>query len=625
MQLGWLANSLTRITAWNTTMTVLNQILVPTDFSRNSSSALNYACDLARQSHGKMHILHVLADDQAENQREVVQHLERLGSMLDARAQLSVETNRQVLTGKPAKRITEFAKDHDIDLIVMGTHGRTGLAHLTMGSVTERVMRDASCPVLVFGPSDGVDISLNRAAIFLASEIGDGLESSKEEGFTRMLQRLADQLHIPTTTAMLIMDELVERSWIQWQDGKWRFTKGVEVFAEPAFGVPGFTSNQPAIDLVHRARQMRATDIHIDPAAVDENQVRFRIDGKLIEYCHMTRDVTDHLVNQFKNLANLDISDPFHIKEGRVRMPAEHSDLDVRLTTVPVAGGEAVAIRMLDRSQVFLSVDSLGFSDSALVEVQKILAVGDGLVLVTGPTGAGKTTTVYSMLETLSGVTQNIVSIEDPVEFALPFARQMNVDARHGITMTEGLKAILRMDPDIVFIGEIRDHETGAIGIHAATSGKLVFSTLHTRNIASTITNLRSRNLDDRSLAANLTGIINQRLVRRLCEDCKESRPIAEHQRALFQQANIPVPENIFAPAGCPVCRNTGYHGRTGVFEVAQVTENLQDAIFNGASQNVLEQVLRTNGVASLATDVLAKSAAGITSFEEAVSVRWLD
>jgi general secretion pathway protein E len=605
-------------------MSIMNQILVPTDFSHNSSSALNYACDLARQSAGAMHIIHVLPESDSENERDAVGHLERLGSMLDARAKLPTITHRKVLSGKPARTITQFAKDHDIDLIVMGTHGRTGLAHLTMGSVAEKVMRDATCPVLVFGPGDGVDVSLNRAAICLASELGNGLKISKEEGFTKMLQWLTEQLRISSTAAMLMLDELEERHWIQWKDGRWIFTKGIDVLAEPTSEAPSFLSNQPALDLVQRARRMRATDIHIDPIGSDENLVRFRIDGQLSEYCKMTRDVTEHLVNQFKNLANLDISDPFHIKEGRIRMPTNHSDLDIRITIVPVAGGEAIAVRLLDPAKSLLKLDHLGLSTFGLEKVRSMITAGDGLTLVTGPTGSGKTTTVYSILQSIGGTHRNVVSIEDPVELALPFARQMNVDPRHGINMNEGLKAILRMDPDVVFIGEIRDSETAAIGMHAVSSGKQVFATLHTRDVASTITNLRQRNIADRNLAVNVSGIVNQRLVRRLCGDCKSARDLTADEMSHFHDHALEPPQKIFSPTGCPACRNTGYHGRVGVFEVAAIEGDLKEAIFNGTSQDEIEQILRSTGTVSLVADALSKVGEGLTSFSEAISIRWL-
>jgi nucleotide-binding universal stress UspA family protein len=342
-------------------MSIMNQILVPTDFSRNSSSALNYACDLVRQSQGEMHIIHVLPETEKEKERSAIGHLERLGSMLDARGKLPSGTHRQVLSGKPAKTITQYAKNHDIDLIVMGTHGRTGLAHLTMGSVAEKVMRDATCPVLVFGPSDGVDISLNRAAICLASELGNGLEISKEDGFTKMLHWLTEQLHISATAAMLMLDELEERTGFNGKMAVGFLPRASTCSPSQLRKPPTFYQiNPPWIWFrePEKCERPTSTSTRSAPIKIWSGSVST---ANWSEYCRMTRDVTEHLVNQFKNLANLDISDPFHIKEGRLRMPTKNSDLDIRITIVPVAGGEAIAIPITRSGQITAQTGSIGF------------------------------------------------------------------------------------------------------------------------------------------------------------------------------------------------------------------------------------------------------------------------
>jgi type II secretory ATPase GspE/PulE/Tfp pilus assembly ATPase PilB-like protein len=368
---------------------------------------------------------------------------------------------------------------------------------------------------------------------------------------------------------------------------------------------------------------LRATDIHID-AVGSEYSVRFRIDGRLQRYCQLDGDVAAHLIQQFKTLARLDIADPFHPQEGRLRMPPELAHLEVRITMSPVAGGEAVALRIFDRESVFRPLDRLGLSKWSLAVIDGITQRGEGLVLVTGPTGSGKTTTVYSMLEALGNGERNIVSIEDPVEFPASFIRQMEVDERHGVTMTSGLRTLLRMDPDVMFLGEIRDTEAAEIAMRAASSGKYVFSTLHTRDVASTVTALRDMGIDARSLAENLTGIVSQRLVRRLCLECRQATSVNDEKRVLLEGYRIECPAQWFRAVGCSACRGTGYRGRIGIFEVVLVDEELLREIARGAAEHELREYIRRLGTRDLQSDALTKVCDGITSFDEAIKMCWV-
>jgi type II secretory ATPase GspE/PulE/Tfp pilus assembly ATPase PilB-like protein len=385
----------------------------------------------------------------------------------------------------------------------------------------------------------------------------------------------------------------------------------------------GEHENAPAVDLIRRAAALRATDIHIDPSTDRTSVVRFRIDGRLERYCAMGADLADHLIHQLKNLAQLDITDPFHPQEGRVRLPASLSELEVRVTTAPVAAGQAMALRLFVRDNVFRPLNELGLSSASQSIVDQILRKGEGLSLVTGPTGAGKTTSVYSMLATLGTPDRNVVSVEDPVEFSVPFIRQLAVDTRHGITMTSGLRTLLRMDPDILFLGEIRDGEAAEIAMRAASSGKCVFSTLHTRDVASTVTALRDLRVDSRSLASNLTGIVNQRLVRRLCQHCRESRTTREDERTEFQVAGLDPPAQLAVAKGCSECRGTGYLGRIGVFEAVQCNDQLSAAIQREASEDEIRLIVCGAGMRNLTADALQKASEGITSYEEVREMRW--
>jgi type II secretory ATPase GspE/PulE/Tfp pilus assembly ATPase PilB-like protein/nucleotide-binding universal stress UspA family protein len=602
-------------------MTFVKNILVPTDFSHNSSNAVNYSCDLARSTQSRLHLLNVTKDQLDSGQREKA--LERLGQAIDARSELELETIKSVVVGTPGTEIVDYARQHNVDLIVMGTHGRTGLAHLAMGSVTESVLKNSPCPVTVLGPHEGEDATLPQAIKIVEQVIGKGLHG-EDEGRGKMLKALVSELRITSTSAILMFDELENRGWVKWEKGHWLVTVGDEILDKiDPFPIQSAPDTQ-AMDLIKRAKKLAATDIHLDPSGVVEYVVRLRIDGNLREYCRLDRSVGEHLINQYKNLAKIDHSEPFHAHEGRVQLPQHLRDLEVRFTSVPVPEGQAVSLRILDPNNVFRPLGELGLSTAALESVQEMLRQGEGLILVTGPTGSGKTTTVYSMLETIGGKERNIVSIEDPVEFMAPFVRQIKVDDRHGLSMANGLRTLLRMDPDVLFIGEIRDPETAAIGFRAASSGRYVLSTLHTRDVAATVTSLRNLGLGDPAIAANITGIVNQRLLRTLCTSCKKKTSISNEQKAAFEKFGLTIPESLYEPAGCSICSGTGYRGRVGVFEVATLDPSIREIIQSAATQDQIAAHLRANHVPDLCSDGLSKAADGLITVEDALSIRWL-
>lgn len=611
----------------------LQNVLVPVDFSDHSNRALDYACSLSRdsgESQTRVHLLHVISDRPGSTGREdkIRDRLEQLGQSLGADDELRLTTVKSVQPGAPYTVIINYARENDIDLIVMGTHGRSGLSHFALGSVAERVVRAAPCPVLVMGPHDHEkQVSLNRAADVLAADFGPSLTKPRQQGFDEMREKLEKTFSIPTANAKRLMDSLILSEWLKWEDGEpgsWQIIEGVE-FIEEAIPVKSAAAGSQAVDLIERARRLRATDIHIDPCEANEVVVRLRIDGKLEEYCRLNELVGEHLQNQLKTMAELNIAEPFLPQEGKMRLPDALSDLEVRVTSARVAAGDAVALRIFDGRKIFLPLSNLGLSESSLSSVTEMLRLGEGLVLVTGPTGSGKSTTVYSMLESLGGIDRNVVSIEDPVEFAVPFVRQMNVDPKHNVTMTSGLRTILRMDPDVVFLGEIRDVEAAQIAMRAASSGKYVLTTLHTRDVASTITALRDMDISDRSTAGNVTGIINQRLLRRLCPDCRKPESPTEKQIEAFAAEGLPAPESLYIPVGCSTCRESGFRGRIGVFEVALINDTLSRAIDCGTGERHLKEMIRNEGIPSLKYDAFSKAAAGITSFDEARSVHWLE
>jgi len=612
-------------------MSNITTILVPTDFSKYSAAAVKYACELAETFGAELHLLHVLpgtiTHDQAEfaDRDKPVRARERLDLLLEPHAQLKLNVRREVLQGTAPKVIQDYARDHHIDLVVIGTHGRTGLAHVVRGSVAEKVLRSSSCPVLVLRPDQQENHSpLVQAARILHQRFGNTQSGERAEVHAQMKGRLVLAMQVSELQAGHLLDQLESINVVTWTENRWLIKPDVLDSHSPEHqAVIENSDTKPALDLLRRALDLRATDIHIDPVD-QEFAVRFRIDGLLEKYCTLDHEVAEHVIHQLQTLAGQDFAEPFRPKEGQLQLPPLFSDLDVRLTTSRVAGGKAVALRLFARENVFHPLSKLGFTDDALALVQQMLRQGEGIVLVTGPTGSGKTTTVYSMLEFLGNGKRNIVSIEDPVEFSAPFVRQMSVDERHGVTMTSGLRTLLRMDPDIIFVGEIRDPEAADIAMRAAASGRHVFSTLHTRDVAATATALRDLNVNNQSLAANLTGIINQRLVRRLCANCCQRRPITVEERQAFLDHEVEPPDGVCHPVGCDICRGTGYLGRIGVFEVALSSEMVCKSVATGVPEDELRQVLRSAGTPSLTADALTKVRDEATSLSEALEMHWL-
>jgi type II secretory ATPase GspE/PulE/Tfp pilus assembly ATPase PilB-like protein len=377
-----------------------------------------------------------------------------------------------------------------------------------------------------------------------------------------------------------------------------------------------------AEELLRRAIAARATDIHLDPYA-DEVEVRFRIDGRLEHYCRLSDLIAARTIAQLKLMAELDVAEPFEPQEGHLELPIEFDLYAGRVTVVPVAGGEAVAVRLLHRDRLVRPLDALGFSSEQREQVHKLLNSSEGIVLVSGPTGSGKTTTLYSLLHGLDDGHRNIVTIEDPIEFRIPAFLQIEVDEKHNVTMPRALKTVLRMDPDVIMLGELRDEDATALSMRAADTGTYVFGTVHARDAASVITAMRDQRADLRSLAANLRAMISQRLVRRLCEGCAEWRPITSDAKAKYLDAGLEPPNQVKYPVGCSSCQGTGYFERIGVFEIAEVTDEIEEAIKGGAPENVIRRILRKTGVCSHIVDGLEKARLGVTSVEEVCHIRW--
>lgn len=347
----------------------------------------------------------------------------------------------------------------------------------------------------------------------------------------------------------------------------------------------------------------RATDVHIEPTRY-EYRVRYRVDGVLIDKIKLPKWIAEQLITRLKVMADMDISERRRPQDGHFTARVSGREFDFRIATVGTMYGEMLVIRLLDKKNIFVDIGRLGFLPEQEEIFHQLISVPYGMILVTGPTGSGKTTTLYAALSELNTPDREIITVEDPVEYELPGINQISVNVKAGITFSSTLRSILRLDPDIILVGEIRDEDTAKTAIEAALTGHLVLTTLHTNDAPSAIIRLQEMGVEKYLLSASLIGIVAQRLVRKLCSNCKVRN---EDPRSL----------NVFVPKGCPVCNFTGYSGRTAVFEIMPVSENIQNAILRGSSLEEIKKIARMEGMIDMWTAGLEKVKAGITTVEE--------
>lgn len=361
-----------------------------------------------------------------------------------------------------------------------------------------------------------------------------------------------------------------------------------------------------------------ASDIHIE-AEERRLVVRFRLDGVLREVLTPPRALAPLLVSRIKVMAHLDIAEKRVPHDGRVTLRIGGMDVDVRVSTLPTQHGERVVMRLLDRATTGLDLEQLGMSLRDLDVFERMILRPHGIILVTGPTGSGKTTTLYAALTRLNDRRRNIMTVEDPVEYALEGVGQMQVNARIDLTFARGLRAILRQDPDVIMVGEIRDQETAEVAVRSSMTGHLVLSTLHTNSAVGSITRLIDMGVERYLLAPMLTGLIAQRLVRRLCTQCRRE-DVATAADAELAGGAITAGSRLFRPVGCPHCRNDGYRGRAALYEVVEVDPRLQSMVHDGLSEAEITRHARGLGPGIL-EDGVAKVAEGVTTVHELVRV----
>ena len=366
----------------------------------------------------------------------------------------------------------------------------------------------------------------------------------------------------------------------------------------------------------------RASDVHIEPTERDV-RVRFRVDGVLHDVMHSPKNIQGGLISRLKVMADLNIAEKRVPQDGRISMRVGGRQLDLRVATLPTVFGEKVVIRVLDKSQALMKLEDLGFSDDAYKRFSASFKKPYGAILVTGPTGSGKSTTMYATLNILNQEDRNIITVEDPVEYRLDGVNQMQVNPKAGLTFASALRSILRADPDVVLIGEIRDKETATIAIEAALTGHLVLSSLHTNDAASAISRLVEMEVETFLVASAIDCVVAQRLARVLCERCKESyRP--EHTELLeagYPEWLIPEIDALFRPAGCSACSNTGYRGRAGLYEVMPMSEEIERLTVDRASADDIRKTAIEQGMMTLRDDGLEKARMGMTSIGEIARV----
>ena len=371
--------------------------------------------------------------------------------------------------------------------------------------------------------------------------------------------------------------------------------------------------------LIADAARQGASDIHIEPSET-RLRVRYRIDGILFEA--MAPPVSMHaaLVSRIKIMANLDISERRLPQDGRIRAMVHGRVVDLRVSTLPTTAGEKVVIRILDKSSILIGLSQLGFNEDNLGMFTNQIAQPHGIILVTGPTGSGKTTTLYSALLELKSEELNISTVEDPVEYRLESVNQVQVTERIGMTFAAALRSLLRQDPDVIMLGEIRDEETARISVQAALTGHLVLSTLHTNDAPSSITRLINVGIEPYLISASLNTVVAQRLVRRICPQCKQRyEPSAEVRQYLESQGLTNV--ELYQGAGCPRCRQTGYSGRVAIYELLIMDDAVRDFVTTNPSVTELRRLLRERGMGTLREDGFEKMTAGLTTVDEVLRV----
>ncbi len=417
----------------------------------------------------------------------------------------------------------------------------------------------------------------------------------------------------------------------QYYDGREAVEKAIEEFTEQNENILDLdeeiedddVTNAPIVRLVNnilgQAVKNRASDIHIEPFS-DRLRVRFRVDGNLVE--QMTTTLTTHsaIVARIKIIGGMDISEKRKPQDGRLESKIENKEVDMRISILPTVYGEKIVIRLLDRNTSIRTKDELGFSDKNLELFNKLVKVPEGMILVTGPTGSGKTTTLSTVLMELNKMSDNIITVEDPVEYRIDGINQVQVNEKAGLNFASSLRSILRQDPDIVMVGEIRDNETASIAVRAAITGHVVLSTLHTNDSVSTILRLIDMGIESYLVTSAVSGVVAQRLVRKICPRCAESYDASAEEMEMLK---LDKPAKLYRGVGCTNCNNTGYLGRTPIHEIFVMDRDIKNMLNNNDSIYTIKDKARVKGMITLFENAKDLALKGVTSYKEVVRVAY--
>jgi type IV pilus assembly protein PilB len=398
---------------------------------------------------------------------------------------------------------------------------------------------------------------------------------------------------------------------------------GIEQINEIEENILSEINNAPVVRLVdsiiQHAVRARASDIHIEP--FEKNiRIRFRIDGELQEIMTSSKTTHSAIVTRIKIIGRMDIAEKRIPQDGRVELQVDNKDVDLRISVLPTVYGEKIVIRLLDRSSTIMTKTQLGFSETNIRMFDKLIQSPNGIILVTGPTGSGKTTTLYAVLQELNKINRNIITVEDPVEYRLDGVNQVSVNVKAGLTFANGLRSILRQDPDIIMIGEIRDAETAEISVRAAITGHLVLSTMHTNDSASTVSRLVDMGIEPYLVSSSVVGVVAQRLVKKICSNCKvEYEPLSSEKDLL----NKPDLDVLYKGEGCSLCNNTGYRGRTAIHEVMLMTREIREMVDRRASIDAIRAASAKYGTITLRDSCSQLVWEGITTTDEMLKVTY--
>jgi type IV pilus assembly protein PilB len=542
-----------------------------------------------------------------------------LGFVGDDRARQAIEAARTA--GRPPERLLLEQGAVDADQLSRAVAERYGLDHIDL-SVYQVDMAAANLiPVGKARRYQALPVGfLDKQTLLVAMadptnvlavddiQIATGLDCRAAVAAAEDVEALIGRLNTLQSAVSEAVTEGEEQA-----DEELAEVSDIEVSAEDA----------PVIKLVYsilgQAVGEGASDVHFEPEE-EEMRVRFRVDGVLREATHVPKRMINAVISRVKIMSDLNIAEKRVPQDGRVSITVDDRRVDLRVTTLPTQRGEGATLRILDKENAQRTLDELGMDGSARERFEAAFRQAYGAVLVTGPTGSGKSTTLYAALRDLNDVERNIITIEDPVEYRLLGIKQMNVNRKAGLDFATGLRSMLRADPDIVMVGEIRDSETARIAVEAALTGHMMLSTLHTNDAPGAVTRLTKMGIEAFLIASAVDCVVAQRLARKLCAHCKQ-RTVVPQQALAEAEMRIGGDIEAYEPIGCGRCNQSGYRGRVGVFSVMQMSERIKDMVVGQAPEAEVAAIARQEGMLTLREDGIAKVRAGLTSLEEVIRV----